>query len=253
MLLTMSRELAILIDMPNVGIYINQPLQDRIDRLKAAGAELNTSTICQRALDAAVQAEELALQGDRMARLLARLQTARTPGEQARADGEAAGRAWAEDIATLSELRQIRQLGLRMAREHLEVDSVDLGPTWSVLGLLQWEMGDDGEPNVAGQTSAVLPASVPRDFLEHASDPVGGTVYRMAKVEGFVDAASDVLGQVEAAMAMAEGVKRGEAARDLVEEVRAQLTANLAGTDTKNRPSAPRRKRSKEVKPIEFD
>jgi predicted transcriptional regulator len=57
----------------NLGVYIPDQLNARLQRLREKGIDLNASNVARRALEAAVEAEEEVLAGDRIARVVTRL------------------------------------------------------------------------------------------------------------------------------------------------------------------------------------
>jgi hypothetical protein len=160
--------------------------------------DLNASGVFQRALEAAVESEEKALSGDRVAKVVARLRNARTPAEAARADGEAAGSQWAEDVATMSELKAARDLATEMERDRLQTMNIRIG--WRVvLEIGQWDKEDDDLIPVSDEN---LPESVPREFFERAGKPYhNGVHYTATLVDGFLSGAVTVLDAAERAMA----------------------------------------------------
>ncbi len=187
--------------MPNIGFYVPQALNERIQRLREKGVDLAPSAICQRALTAAVDAEERALSGDRLAKLLARVQSTLTLRDRVEADCRGAGRRWAEDIAALSEMREIRGILQSLERQELEVDQVNVGRHGVWLETVRWvNDGEDVEP----ATSLSLPHSVPTDFFEHASDPEEGVAYTSVRVYGFLQGVVDILELVEHALEQQE-------------------------------------------------
>jgi len=182
--------------LPNLGVYIPEVLNSRLQRLREKGLDLNASGVFQQALEAAVEAEEKALAGDRLARVVARLRVARTPLESANADGEAAGAAWAEDVAALSELHQLREFLTRVEKDNVQI--VDIRFEYRVtLELGTW---DDDDLVPLGEVET-LPESVPRDFFKRAQQPYHNNVhYTSPLIFGFLRGAVSVLGNVEAAI-----------------------------------------------------
>lgn len=85
-------------------IYVPDDLAARIQAVKD---ELNVSEICQAALTQAVSAAEQARIGDRRQLIAQRLSRSRTPAETLREQGIVAGRQWAADAATLSDLKGV--------------------------------------------------------------------------------------------------------------------------------------------------
>src|SRR5207245_9432911 len=163
----------------------------RPQRLRDKGGELNASNVFRQAREGAVEVEEKALGGDRVARLVARLRTARTPMEAARADGEAAGAQWAEETAAYSELRDTKDLLKRLESEGLDVIRLDLGSRVA-LELGKW---DNGAHDMIPLGDVVqLPDSVPADYFKRAQEPYHkGVHYTSPLVFAFMHGAVDVL------------------------------------------------------------
>jgi hypothetical protein len=178
---------------PNIGIYVSEPLHARLQRLKEHGVELSVSAVCQRGLEAAVEAEEKALRGDRLARLLARVKSAKTLAEQVEAEGDAAGRAWAEDVATLSEMKRISQLLETVRHNRLDASEAHVGKRSVRIEFVRWLGDGDIEP--WGDES--LPDSVPGEFFERASKPREGVGYMASAVVGFLEGVEAVLQVIE--------------------------------------------------------
>lgn len=179
--------------MPNVGVYIPDALDQRVRRLKELGVEVPVSAICQRCLETSVEAEEKAIKGDRMARLIARVQRTRTAEEQAVADGEGAGRRWAEDVAARSEMEAVRVLDAEF-RGNPGLDLVNI-----------WIDKDDGlvhamfTSDTGAVPAAALPASVPLDFFEGLADPQASR-FAYQVFRAFLRGASAVLSELDAAL-----------------------------------------------------
>jgi hypothetical protein len=182
----------------NLGIYIPPALQHRIQSLKEKGVSVPVSAICQRALEAALDAEERALSGDRLARVVARLKSTKTLGEAWMADGEAAGRRWAEDVARLAELQSVRSVLECIEAEHLQVAEVQTGRHNGRINLVR--IRADG--TVDSRPPAHLPGNVPRELFERAGTAHDGIVYIDHATKGFLRGASAVLDAVEQALAM---------------------------------------------------
>lgn len=221
--------------MPNLGVYIPEVLNSRLQRLREKGLDLNASGVFRQALEAAVEAEEKALAGDRVARLLTRLRVARTPMESAKADGEAAGSQWAEDLATLSELRQVRDLLNRLEKESLDIDEVRLEYRVT-LELATW---DDNALIPVGVVET-LPESVPRDFFERALQPYHNNAhYTSPLIFGFLRGAVRILEVAEKAMAR-------EKSRAISEQTAKQIALLLGGGSRRSfqRKKAPNAKQS---------
>jgi hypothetical protein len=181
----------------NVGVYLPSSLQDRIQALKEKGVDLPVSVICQRALEAAIEAEERALAGDRLARVLARLKSTRTPGEQMAAEGEAAGRRWAEEVAALSELRRVREVRESMEANRLAPQEVQLG---SHRGSISFVTFTDDDVDHWG--SLWVPGNLPREFFDRAATSHDHVVYLASGLDGFLRGAVAVLDAVEEALEM---------------------------------------------------
>jgi hypothetical protein len=221
--------------LPNLGVYIPDVLNSRLQRLREKGLDLNASGVFRQALEAAVEAEEKALAGDRTARLVSRLRVARTPMESATADGEAAGSQWAEDLATLSELRRVRDVLGRLEKESLDIIGTRLEYRVT-LELGTWE-DDDMIPLGEVET---LPESVPRDFFERARQPYHNNVHYTAPlIFGFLRGAVRILEVAEKAMAQ-------EKSRALAEQTAKNIALLLAGGSRRSfqRKKAPNAKQS---------
>ncbi len=204
--------------MPNLGVYIPDQLNSRLQRLRDKGIDLNASNVARRALEVAVEAEEKALEGDRMPRLLARLASTKTARELAEAEGEAAGRAWAEEVAAHSELKAIRALLEKMDSERLEVYQVHTGSTRVLLEFIQWESATD-QPTVLDDRYT-LPESVPREFFDRARQPDEKKVSHLSLMAGaFMRGATDVLRVVDEAIAKEAADKKLEAFRQAITKV----------------------------------
>ena len=204
--------------MPNLGVYIPEVLNARLQRLREKGLDLNASGVFQRALEAAVEAEEKALAGDRVARVVARLRVARTPMESANAEGEAAGAQWAEDVAALSELHRVRELLNRLEKESLDIVEAKIEHRVS-LELGTW---DDNDMIPLGEVET-LPESVPRDFFERALQPYHNNVhYTSPLIFAFLRGAVRILGMAETAMTQ-------EKYEALSERTAKQIATLLAG------------------------
>lgn len=182
--------------MPNIGIYVSDTLDQRIRRLKERGADVQVSAVCQKGLEAAVEAEERSLDGDRMARLIARVNRTRTAAEQAEAEGVAAGRQWAEDVAAFSEMTEVRSIrdALASGPEWVERISVDANQVDLLCEYEGRRMNDDA------RSTFTLPESVPVDFfldlVPHGRDEKHA--HRAAL--GFIEGACSVLTALEEAM-----------------------------------------------------
>jgi hypothetical protein len=222
--------------LPNLGVYIPEVLNSRLQRLREKGLDLNASGVFRQALEAAVEAEEKALAGDRVARLVTRLRAARTPMESAQADGEAAGSQWAEDLAALSELHRVRDLQNRLEKENLDIVGARLAYRVT-LELGTWE-DDDMIPIGEVET---LPESVPRDFFERALQPYHNNVHYTAPlIFGFLRGAVRILEVAEKAMAQ-------EKSKALSEATARQIAALLGGGTRRSiqRKKMPNAKQSK--------
>jgi Arc/MetJ-type ribon-helix-helix transcriptional regulator len=203
---------------PNLGVYIPDQLNARLQRLRDKGIDLNASNVARRALEVAVEAEEKALEGDRVPRLLARLASTKTARELAEAEGEAAGRAWAEEVAALSELRTVRALLEKMDSEQLEVYKVDTGSSRVLFQLMKWEADTDGPIVLDDQYT--MPVSVPKEFFDRATLPDEKKVSHLSLVAGaFMRGAADVLGVAEVAIAKEAADKKLEAFRQAITKV----------------------------------
>ena len=169
-----------------VTVWIGSDRKRRLAALKAAGASMNVSKVCQDALDKAMTSEEQALTRSRIARVLARLRDSRPPEARAFETGERAGRLWAEEIATLSEMRLIGTI-----RSHAgDRLSVLVDATQGGFVSVTWRAGA-GEDIVE-----TLPSSVPFEFFRQAQE----SAYRGELVSGFIDGASLVHDLVERAL-----------------------------------------------------
>lgn len=163
---------------------------------------LDVAKTCQAAVDQALEAGEKALTGDRLARLLARVKATRTRAEQAEAEGEAAGRAWAEDVAALSEMRRVRTILEEHEQYRLQASEVDVVGDTVFLGRVHWPVDGD----VEGWEPTVLPISVPRQFLQRAAAAVPSDESGVPKsyagplMSGFLRGATAVLAEVEEAL-----------------------------------------------------
>jgi len=170
--------------MPSVGVYLSDSLRARLQRLKDRGVDLNTSAISQRALESTVEASEAALDGDRLRRMVHRLKAARSASEQAEADGAAAGRAWAEDVAALSELKEVAKVEERFP--YFYVRGINLEPVVELWGY----DGREDDPDAAEPERLELPESVPRALFERALEEPR---YRDSFISGFLGGATGML------------------------------------------------------------
>ncbi|MDA8261998.1 MAG: hypothetical protein M0Z47_04120 [Actinomycetota bacterium] len=177
-------------DMPSVGIYLSDALHGRIQRLKERGVELNASAVAQRALEAAVEAEESALEGDRLRRLVFRLQSTRSAVEEAVASGLAAGRTWAEDVAAFSELKAVA--AIEAAYAPFVLDRITFEPVVTLLG----HDARDPRPGIYAEERIELPDSVPTGPF----DPYVGERFQADFVLGFLKGATGIFDQVVKAM-----------------------------------------------------
>jgi hypothetical protein len=172
--------------------WLGADRRQRLERLEEKGAPVDISKTCQSAVDEALEAAERVLIGDRMARIIARLKTTRTPAEQVQAEGEAAGRAWAEDVAALSDLRRAERILAELIRERKEASNVDIVGERIYIQWVTWPEGQ-GDPEPVGQT--MLPQSVPIEVFRG-----GFRAYTAWGVEGFLRGAVDVLKLVDGAL-----------------------------------------------------
>jgi hypothetical protein len=195
-----GRDIAILATVPNVGIYLSESLHERMQRLKANGVELSASAVCRRCLEQAVEAEERALVGDRLARLLVRVRSTLTDGEQVDADARALGRRWAEDTAALSEMRRVAGVDGYRETNRLQAVGIEALARTVRVELIHWPLqADEPEP----WDPIYIPASIPVEALNQVAKRKG-TTYTDAALDGFVKGVTDVLNVIEDAL-RAEG------------------------------------------------
>lgn len=141
--------------MPTIAIYVPDELHKQLADARRIKESINVSAVCQAALMVALQMEERAHRPDRMQQVLARLAAELPERSRVAMLAYRAGRAWAEDSASLSELAVI-------PRVYAAVTSVDylssIDPTGERirLGLLE----ADNEIRWLA-----LPQSVPRRFF----------------------------------------------------------------------------------------
>jgi hypothetical protein len=179
--------------MPNVNIYISTPLSARLEQYKD---RLKISEVCQSALEIAIEAEEEADRGNRLPRIISRLQSALSPRDTARAAAFDVGRAWAERTASMGELRQVADLREVACTTFADADSLVKYASGGVGIVWVDETGERG-PRQA------LPDSVPQSFFADAAV----SVFFDASVQGFVEGAAKLWGDVQAEL------KRRERAR----------------------------------------
>jgi hypothetical protein len=211
--------------------WIGPDRRERLERLKEKGMPVDVAKTCQAAVDQALEAGEKALTGDRLARLLARVKATRTRVEQAEAEGEAAGRAWAEDVAALSEMRRIRNLLEEHEKLRLEAMGVEVVGDMVFMQRIHWPTdGQDCEP----WEPTILPSNVPRDFLTRAvaTSDEGNipTQYTAPLVNGFLRGASAVLTEVEEAL-------RREAEERAIQPMESAPTTGKRAVKMRKRPS----------------
>jgi hypothetical protein len=173
--------------------WLGTERRQRLDRLKSQGAGIDVSKTCQTAVDTALETAERALGGERLALVAARLKSARTPSETAEAEGIAAGRRWAEDIAAMSELRRVAALLNEIESKRLVITDVALQGGRLHLERVFW--GEDG--NFEPWPDVALPQSVPRDFFASAREPRNGVRFVSSSALGFLQGAAAVLSEVE--------------------------------------------------------
>lgn len=167
-------------------IWIGSERRRRLATVKASGSSMNVSKVCQEALDRALDSEEQVLTRSRIARVLARLRDTRPPQVRAFESGQRAGRLWAEEVATLSEMRLVTGI-----RSHAEGKAcVTVNELQAKVISVTW-YGSQGEEIVE-----TFPPSVPAEFLRQAQD----SVYRGELVGGFMEGAAFVHDLVEQAL-----------------------------------------------------
>lgn len=183
----------------SLTIWIGSERRRRLATLKASGSSINVSKVCQDALDKAMDTEEEAHSHSRIARVLARLRETRPPQVRAFDTGQRAGRLWAEEVATLSEMRSLAAIRSHTERKRCvavnELQTEVISLTW---------YGDQGEEVVE-----TMPPSVPAGFFRQAQE----SAYGGELVGGFIDGAAFVHELVEQALNR-EQQEEDHAARD---------------------------------------
>lgn len=208
--------------MPNIGIYVPDALDQRLRRLKDLGVEIPVSTVCQKGLEAAIVAEERALRGDRLTRLIARVSRTRTAAEQAQDDGEAVGRRWAEDVAALSEMR--KALDIRDDMRKYEFNGVSGGRREDGSLFLVVSVDED-EP-----ITYDVPDSVPQEFIGELASEGRLAPHADRAIWGFLEGACAVLAELEAALARKEN---GPTAFELMTAVTTAVSQRVLEDATK--------------------
>jgi hypothetical protein len=170
--------------MPNINVYLSAPLGARLDQYKD---RIKISEVCQAALEFAIEAEEEADRGNRLPRIISRLQSALSPRAAARMAAFEVGRDWAERTATMDELRHVAELREVACTMFADADSLVDYASGGVG--IRWmdEMGEQGE-------RYVLPDSIPRDFFPESAT----SGFFDASVQGFVEGATKLWGDVQA-------------------------------------------------------
>jgi hypothetical protein len=167
-----------------------------MQRLKEMNIDLGASTICQRCLEQAIAAEEKALTGDRLARVVARLRSTKTLQEQVADEAEAIGRRWAEDVAALAELRKVAVLVGYLNLHRLDVSEIARAGSHVRVEFVQWTANDNVEP---WQEPMWLAGSIPIDDIARIAQHEGIS-YISTAFASFCGGAAYVLDAVEEAM-----------------------------------------------------
>jgi hypothetical protein len=168
--------------MPNVNVYVPNPLAKRLEPFKD---RLKVSEICQAALEAAITAEEAVDRGNRLPRIINRLERTLSPSDMAQAAGRDVGRDWGEATASMAELQQVAELSETAEDMFAQTDSLTYYKTGGVG--IRWK--DDGKPDAW----RVLPDTVPQAFFKEAAE---GAFFD-AHVYGFISGATDLWEDVQ--------------------------------------------------------
>jgi len=167
--------------MARLTIYVPDRLSERMAQYRD---RLNLSAVCQAAIERAVEAEERLIEGDQLARLVARLQITSSPEERIFAEGVLEGRLWAETVASWPELVEVS--GWPDA-----VNSVQIHEGRVLLATVI-EFRSGGSVSFGGPQYAWGPRAVPRSFDGQAKALIlepeywGGFVAGAKEVHGLV-------------------------------------------------------------------
>lgn len=169
--------------MANLNVYVPAGLAQRLEPFKE---RIKVSEVCQAALQRAIDAEEAADRGNRIPRILERLNRTLSPADAAKADGSALGSKWAEESAAMTELEQVARL--EQLAENWVVEPQSLHRLDSGGFALSWT---DGEGK---REMHYLPDTVPTDWFEE----IGESPFFDDYVWGFIVGAAAVHHAVKA-------------------------------------------------------
>lgn len=184
--------------MPNLGIYLPDTLHSRIQRLKEMNIDIPTSTICQHCLEQAVTAEEKALAGDRLAKVVARLRSTKTASEQVSDEGKALGRRWAEDTANLADLRKVALVAAYVETNRLDVGDIRRHGAYVLVEFVHWPENADN-PVPRGEPVTRLTGSIPIEDIGRMARREG-VMHLSNAFASFCRGATEVLDTVEEAL-----------------------------------------------------
>ncbi len=119
--------------MAKLTVYLPDSLQERLERVRD---RLNASELCQKALERAIVREELALSGDRTAKVIDRLRRVSQRPAWVYDQGRLAGQRWAEEKATWDQIREVVDWKPEAITGHDAVDESPDGATWLGVALL---------------------------------------------------------------------------------------------------------------------